>query len=724
MPAPQPNPLLTAARSWFNAGYCVVPSHEDGGKRPFGRWKAYQAERLPWADLEALLSTGHHTGIGVINGAVSGNSEMIELEGPMDAAVERLGRVIARAAEWEAIGIPDLLARIARGCVEQSAGGGLHLFIRVTDGPALGNTKLARTADGKVVSETRGEGGFVIVAPTPGRNGHPEGASYLFINGGHPANTVEVTSEERDILHLLFSSALDEYTDDLVPATTSSTPTTAHEGLSAFDDYRQRVTWRDILAPLGWREGPTMADGRTHWTRPGGTTFEGTSATTIEDGPLFVFSTSVDMPQERGLSKGQVYAYLHHGGDMSAAARALSEAGYGDAVSTTVALPTWDMPAVEPDAPVPVPTLADEEQVDLHQMAVLRKYGELRIMEDAKALIQAAKAAAAPDLEGVDLHTFLSQPDDPVTYRIDALWPEGGRVLLAAAAKSGKTTLVAANVLPSLVDGRQFLGLHTATTVDGNVVMLNMEVGENTMRRWMRDAGIQSTSRVIIANLRGKASAVSIASPQGRKRFAAWLAGQGAGCVILDPLAPLLAALGLDENSNADVATFFSWWGEALELAGVRDDLVTHHTGHAGQRSRGASRLLDEPDAIWTLTREDDEATGEFSRLDPVRYLSAFGRDVEMHPEALEYDPATRGLRLTGKGKAETKADRDAEAVLDVFKDRVPRSVKRIADDSPYGRNKGEAIVKRLIQQGVLEQVHKTPNGYWTYLPTAMIEED
>lgn len=51
MPDPA-SPLLDAARAWHDAGFCVIPSHEDGGKRPFGQWKKYQTERPDWATLE------------------------------------------------------------------------------------------------------------------------------------------------------------------------------------------------------------------------------------------------------------------------------------------------------------------------------------------------------------------------------------------------------------------------------------------------------------------------------------------------------------------------------------------------------------------------------------------------------------------------------------------------------------------------------------------------
>lgn len=711
---PALHPLITAAREWYDAGYCVIPSHEDGGKRPMGRWKSYQQTRMDWAELESLLTTDRYTGIGVITGHASGDVEMVEIEGPMDAAVARLNAVVAAAVRFAEINLDDLLRRVATGCVERSAGDGLHLFIRVTDGPAKGNTKLAMGADGQVIAETRGEGGFVIVAPTPGRKGHPEGATYAFINGGHPARTVEVTAEERDLLHELFRQALDESPALEVAAPRALEP---FAGTSSLDAFRA-TSWAAILQPLGWT-WDHRDDTRDYWVRPGKSAADGISASTIEDGPMVCFSTNAGLPTDVGLSKGQVYAHLHHGGNMSAASRALSDQGFGDRLGIPP-LASWE-PTVGSPETTPHISMSEETSPDWYALAVQRRYSELKVTEDARALLAAEKAGAAPDLAGISLADFLAEPDAPVRYRVEGLWPAEGRVLLAAAAKSGKTTMVAANLLPSLVDGREFLGRYGASTVDGNVVLMNMEVGENTLRRWMRDSGIENAGKVLVANLRGKASALTLNTEAGRSRLAEWLRAAEAEVVILDPLAPVLASLGLDENSNADVAQFFAWWSEALTLAGVRDDVVVHHAGHAGQRSRGASRLLDEPDAVWTLTREMDEG-GEFSPLEPTRYLSAYGRDVELQPEALAFELSTRRLALTGKGKAEIKGDRRVAEVLAAF-DGGPMSKNAIKlKVGGKGSTTGQ-LIDQMVADGVLEQVSKAPNGYALLYPSALMEE-
>jgi len=348
-----------------------------------------------------------------------------------------------------------------------------------------------------------------------------------------------------------------------------------------------------------------------------------------------------------------------------------------------------------------------------YDQAVQRRFAELRILEDAKLLLAEHKAGQAHPLDAINLTEFLTQPDEQEQYRVTGLWPAQGRVLLAAAAKSGKTTIVVANLLPSLVDGRPFLGEHSTQPVTGKVIYLNMEVGERTIRNWMRRAGINNTDQVAVVNLRGKASALTLATDQGRQRFAAFLHSQQAEIVILDPLAPLLATLGLDENSNTDVALFFSWWSEVLNLAQVTDDLVVHHTGHAGQRSRGASRLLDEPDAIWTLTKglgtdpDDDELLGS----PQPRFLSAYGRDVDKAEEGLDYDPDTGLLTYNGRNRSQTKTAGKLDHLIELLKDQTPRTKNQIAILAGGNRNSIYRALQEMEATGLLFPSGRTQNG-------------
>jgi hypothetical protein len=364
------------------------------------------------------------------------------------------------------------------------------------------------------------------------------------------------------------------------------------------------------------------------------------------------------------------------------------------------------------------PPTDDTTDTSPYDSAVQRRFAELRILEDAKLLLAVHKAGEAHPLDAINLTEFLTQPDETEQYRVTGLWPAQGRVLLAAAAKAGKTTIVVGNILPSLVDGRAFLGEHSTQPVTGRVTYLNMEVGERIIRTWMRRAGIINTDQVNVVNLRGKASALTLATQQGRQRFAAFLRNLETEAVILDPLAPLLATLGLDENSNTDVAMFFSWWAETLQIADVTDDLVVHHTGHAGQRSRGASRLLDEPDAIWTLTKglgtdlADDETLGSTQ----PRFLTAYGRDVDKPEEGLDHNPDTGHLAFNGQTRSQTKAVGKANHITDILQDQTPRSINQICQTVGGNRNSTYAAVKKMVDDGSLFEVSKSKNGHPLYV--------
>jgi len=370
--------------------------------------------------------------------------------------------------------------------------------------------------------------------------------------------------------------------------------------------------------------------------------------------------------------------------------------------------------------------VAEVAELTPYERAVRAKFTDLRINDDAKAMLSTLKAGQAPALLGDNLSDFLAEVEEDEQYRVTDLWPAQGRVLLAAQAKSGKTTMVAANLLPALVDGGLFLGRYEVTQVTRRVVYFNMEVGTRTMRRWLTDANIGDTGKITVSNLRGKASALSLSSQAGRMQFGTWLAHNDAEVVILDPLAPVLASLGLDENSNADVATFFAWWSESLMLGGVVDDLVVHHAGHGGERSRGASRLLDEPDAIWTLTKDADvaqESDDIYGASSPTRYLSAYGRDVELPPEALSFMSENRQLLLTGLSRAAMKSDSESQSILKVFKDGKPRSTNAIVSECKINRNKAWELVKGLQAKGQLEELGKGSNGHPLWLPAATMEK-
>lgn len=73
----------------------------------------------------------------------------------------------------------------------------------------------------------------------------------------------------------------------------------------------------------------------------------------------------------------------------------------------------------------------------------------------------------------------------------------------------------------------------------------------------------------------------------------------------LDCLRPVLDSLGLDENH--DTGRVLVALDELAASAGVGEFALIHHMGHAGERSRGDSRLRDWPDAELRIVRADDD---------------------------------------------------------------------------------------------------------------------
>ena len=314
--------LLPIALRFLAQGISVVPTANDGSKRPAFSWERFQRE-LPIADELLMWFKDGVDGIGVITGAVSGNLEMLELEGR--AVAEKMHLEVAEIAKNSGLG--NLWERLNAGYVELTPSGGLHWLYRVSDGVLPGNTKLARKPGENggvdVWAETRSEGGFTITAPSGGST-HPSGGNWTLI-GGSIETIPTITMQERSALHDIFAMF-----DEMPKAAVLQQEVVAkHDGtLSPGDDYNARTTWEELLQPLGWtvvyRKGES-----TVWRRPGKN--EGISATTNFNGndKFYVFSTSTQFDAETSYSKFAFYATIKHGGDFKAAANNLRNLGYG-----------------------------------------------------------------------------------------------------------------------------------------------------------------------------------------------------------------------------------------------------------------------------------------------------------------------------------------------------------------------------------------------------------
>lgn len=316
--------LLTTALAWHTAGAAVLPVRPDGSKAPAVAWKTYQDTRPDLDQLLAWFGTSHYDGLGILTGHVSGNLEMVEFEGR--AVTTGLLAQLEQLADDN--DMTDLLALLTNGYSETTPSGGVHLIYRLADAPVLPNTKLARTPDREVLAETRGEGGFVVVAPSFGRT-HPTALAWTMF-AGSIAGIPTITGDQRDRLWALVRMLDQEPPREPIPDNAPRLPGGASSGTRPGDDYNTRTTWDDILEPRGWTKVFRMGRGYA-WRRPGKSI--GISATTGQaaDGidRLYVFTTSTEFESERPYSKFAAIALLEHAGDYSAAAKALAGGGYG-----------------------------------------------------------------------------------------------------------------------------------------------------------------------------------------------------------------------------------------------------------------------------------------------------------------------------------------------------------------------------------------------------------
>ena len=346
MPDPVPD-MLTAALDAYDNGICVVRARTDGSKRPVGEWKQYQAQRPSREQVVAWFSDGH-AGMGAICGAVSGDLEMFELEGRF---VDEIGTgdFVER---MKAAGHELLMKRLLAGIVVESPSGGRHLLYRCSDAPIDGNTKLAsRPATDaelaakpgdtvKVLIETRGEGGFVVLPPSHGTV-HPSGKAWQRRLGTF-ASIATITAEEREAMFAVARSY------DQTPQPSPPTPVAAAQrvaqprytgssvGPSWYDAVVDHVatvwTMQALLEKYGWDKLYEDAHGRTLMHRPGKDDAEAVGGSINTAGRFHPFSSSTPFPNASANKQSPTYdhldviAWYEYAGDRDHAARTIAEA--------------------------------------------------------------------------------------------------------------------------------------------------------------------------------------------------------------------------------------------------------------------------------------------------------------------------------------------------------------------------------------------------------------
>lgn len=585
--------ILDAARQAVRAGLNVLPPRQDGSKAPAVEWARCQTEMVTEAEILDWWGRGSRTGLGLVCGPVSGGLEMLEFEG---RAVEA-GLNVEFLEAADAAGLGDLLDRVVGGYLEETPAGGRHLFWRCSE--VEGNQKLARrpaTAEElaenpddkvKVLIETRGRGGFAIVAPSDGTV-HPTGRPWRLLQGGFESIATITPEERTELLRLARSFDRMPISPITTPLVTGDNPRESTAGgwiVRPGDDFAARTTWADLLEPEGWR-AVYERGGEVFWRRPGKA--DGISATTNRDGSnnLFVFSTSTVFEEEKPYTLFGAFARLYHGDDYKAAARALEDKGYGQ--------------RAERDERTEVGSRLTGTNGDRVGTA-----GSTPATEDP-----------TDDAFFVDWPAFWARVRLGPDWLFDDVLARGRGHAIYASHKTGKSLLML------------WLAVEMARRGVA-VVYLDFEMGDDDLFERLADMGYGPATDLSFLHYAVLPSLPPLDTEQGASVLLAKVDAVIAAhpgvevAVVIDTTARAVAG---EENSADTFRDFYRFTGTGFKRRGVTWARLDHAGKDTAKGQRGSSAKGDDVDVVWRLARTDNglELRREASRMGWVPLRVAF----------------------------------------------------------------------------------------------------
>lgn len=269
-----------------------------GDKTPVGSWKDFQTKKLNAKEIIEKFGGVDELRIAIVCGKVSGNLELIDID-------NKFKNVDTLYPEYLALpGVGDIVKRCV---VEKSMSGGMHIYYRCDE--LQGNQKLAVWPTGEkdekgkdkyeTVFETRGEGGYVVCAPSKG---------YELIQGGFNAIPT-LTQDERETL-LSAARSFNRKIAEIQPINDRK----KYKAGSPWDLYSKSdiaiAECKQLLEENGWKRNGNNGK-EEYWLRPGKK--DGVSAS-YRGNSFRVFSTNTDLFEtEKSYLPASVYALLKYG---------------------------------------------------------------------------------------------------------------------------------------------------------------------------------------------------------------------------------------------------------------------------------------------------------------------------------------------------------------------------------------------------------------------------
>jgi KaiC/GvpD/RAD55 family RecA-like ATPase len=515
---------LAAALSYVARGWRVIPI-APGTKHPDQPAWPRAASADPGRVRHWWTNAPDH-GVGIVTGRASGIFVLDVDVSDGKGGDETLAELEARHG-----GLPPTFEVI-------TGSGGRHLYFHVPSGADIRNDAGRRLGPGL---DIRGEGGQVLAPPTI----HPNGHRYE-VEASAPATVAEPPPWLVDLL------VRTETPSEARPAPGAT-------GERPGDLWAAATSWAQLLQPDGWTLHHVDRSGEEHWTRPGKTTRDGTSATVNYGGSdtLKVFTSSLaalGLVEEQTYSKLGYLAATRFAGDHHAAARALARAGYR--------VPPVDLAAliVEPD-----------DEPDDGTLPLVR----------------------------FD-HAFWNR-EQRSEWLIEPIIPTGRHVVLYAPAKAGKS-LLALEIAAAAATGRPILG--QAPGEPTSVLYVDMEMTEDDLAERLSDFGYDEGDDLSRLHYSLLPSLAPLDTPAGAETLLRTVRRWRPQLVVIDTMARAVAG----EENDADTYRHFDMYtSRALKRAGVAVFRLDHTGKDPTKGQRGSSEKVGYADLVWRLTYGEDQ---------------------------------------------------------------------------------------------------------------------
>jgi hypothetical protein len=271
-----------------------------------------------WQTSEEEFDISNSPNVGMVCGRLSGSVEVIDIDLKNDTDKAILLRYKELIMSYDSALLKKLV-------IQETRNGGYHFIYRCSK--IEGNQKLASRKSTllelskspnrvKVLIETRGEGGQILIPPSAG---------YKVVYGSLD-NINEITERERDIL-ITCAKALNEVVEEIKPKFINSPSGLGR--MTPWDDYNNRGDVVSLLESHGWTYVKTHGP-RIYLKRPGDTDSLLSGDYNTELNLFKVFSTSTEFEEGKGYKPSAVFALLECGNDFSLAAKNLYNMGYGE----------------------------------------------------------------------------------------------------------------------------------------------------------------------------------------------------------------------------------------------------------------------------------------------------------------------------------------------------------------------------------------------------------